>query len=61
MEARLEEEQDEIEELTGKQRQHISQIATIQQQLTESSYEIEELQDAKQASEKKVSVSVLQL
>lgn len=59
LEARLEEEQDEIEQLTGKQRHHISQITALQQQLTESSYEIEELQDTKQSSDNKVIIDSL--
>ena len=54
LETRVEEEQDEIEELMGKQRTHISQISGMQSQLTESNLQVEELQEAKQTLESKV-------
>ncbi len=54
LESRVEEDQDEIEELLGKQRSHISQVSGIQAQLTEAHTQVEELQEAKQQLETKV-------
>ena len=54
LETRVEEDQDEIEELMGKQRTHISQMSAMQSQLTEANLQVEELHEAKQALEAKV-------
>ncbi len=54
LESRLEEDQDEIEELLEKQRSHITQTSFLQSQLTEAHTQVEELQEAKQHMEGKV-------
>ena len=54
LESRLEEEQDEVEQLVTKQRHHISQISGLQQQLTDSNFLVEELQESKHSLENKV-------
>ena len=58
LETRLEEDQDEMEDLLGKQRTHITQMSALQGQLGEARAEIEELQEAKVALENKVCVCV---
>ena len=58
LETRLEEEQDVVEQLTTKQRQSITQIGSLQQQLTETNFQIEDLQGTKQMLESKVCPSV---
>ena len=54
LETRLEEEQDVVEQLTTKQRHSITQIGSLQQQLTEANFQIEDLQGTKQTLESKV-------
>lgn len=54
LESRLEEEQDEVEQLVTKQRHHISQISGLQQQLTDANFLVEELQESKHSLENKV-------
>jgi len=54
LESRVEEDQDEIDELLEKQRSHITQTTTLQAQITESNIQIEELEDSKQSLEAKV-------
>lgn len=56
LESRVEEDQDEIEELLEKQRSHISQTTSLQSQLTEANMQVEELEDNKQTLEVKVGV-----
>lgn len=55
MESRIEEDQDEIEELLEKQRTHISQVSTVQSQLAEANFQVEELTETKASLESKVS------
>lgn len=43
-----------MEQLVTKQRHYISQISTLQQQLSESNYQVEELQETKHSLETKV-------
>ncbi len=54
LDSRIEEDQDEIEELLEKQRNHISLTTSLQKQLTEANIQIEELEDNKQTLEVKV-------
>ena len=54
LESRLEEEQDEVEQMVTKQRHHISQISGLQQQLTDTNFLVEELQESKHSLENKV-------
>ena len=54
LESRLEEDQDEIEELLEKQRLHISQSATLTSQLAEANFQVEELTETKDSLEAKV-------
>lgn len=58
LETRLEEEQDVVEQLTTKQRHSITQVGSLQQQLTEASFQIEDLQGTKQTLESKVCLSI---
>ena len=58
LESRVEEEQDEIDELLEKQRSHIAQMSTLQSQLAEGNIEIEQLQEVNQGLENKVCVCV---
>ena len=53
LESRLEE-QDEVEQLVSKQRYHISQLNTVQQQLNDANYLVEELQESKHSQENKI-------
>ncbi len=57
LEGRVEEDQDEIEELLEKQRNHISQTTSLQTQLTEANMQVEEVEDTKQTLEIKVQCS----
>lgn len=54
LESRIEEDQDEIEELLDKQRSHISQISSVQSQITDATLQVTELQEVKQTLEGKV-------
>ncbi len=54
LESRMEEDQDEIEELLEKQRSHISQTTSLQTQLTEANVQVDDLEDTKQTLEAKV-------
>lgn len=54
LESRMEEDQDEIEELLEKQRSHISQTTSLQTQLTEANMQVDDLEDTKQTLEAKV-------
>lgn len=54
LETRIEEDQDEIEELLEKQRTHISQTSSLQSQLAEVTFQVEELSEAKAGLESKV-------
>ena len=54
LESRVEEDQDEIEELLEKQRSHISQTASLQSQLAEAQLQAEELSEVKVTLESKV-------
>ena len=54
LETRLEEEQDEIEQLMSKQRHLVSQQGSLQSQLSDANFQIEELQDTKHSLENKV-------
>ena len=54
LESRMEEDQDEIEELLEKQRSHISQTTSLQSQLTEANVQVDDLEDTKQTLEAKV-------
>ena len=54
LESRVEEDQDEIEDLTGKQRSLISQTTQLQTQLAESHQQLAELQEANSSLESKV-------
>ena len=54
LESRVEEDQDEIEELTGKQRALISQNTQLQTQLSEANVRAAELEDSNQNLEAKV-------
>ena len=58
LESRAEEDQEEIEELTEKQRSLNSQISTLQSQLSDANMRVTELEDAKHSLEKKVSGGV---
>ena len=58
LETRLEEDQDEVDDLLSKQRIHITQMSALQGQLGEARAEVEELQEAKVALENKVRVCV---
>lgn len=55
LETRIEEDQDEIEELLEKQRTHISQTSHLQKQVTDANLQIEELMEDKINLESKVS------
>ncbi len=55
LESRIEEDQDELEVLLEKQRSHISQTSSLQSQLTEANFQVEEIGEAKAALESKVS------
>lgn len=55
LELRVEEDQDEIDELLEKQRTHISQTSAIQGQLAEANFQVEELAEVKATLEAKVS------
>ena len=55
LDTRLEEDQDEIDDLLEKQRSHISQMSTLQSQLAEAHIQTEEVLEAKQQLENKVS------
>lgn len=54
LESRVEEDQDEIEDLTGKQRSLISQNTQLQTQLSEALQQSSELEEAKLHLESKV-------
>ena len=54
MEGRLEDEQDEIEELLEKQRAHISHTSSLQTQLNEATIQIGELEESKISLESRV-------
>ena len=54
MEGRLEDDQDEIEELLEKQRAHISHTSSLQSQLNEATIQIGELEESKIALEGRV-------
>ena len=54
MEARLEDDQDEIEELLEKQRAHISHTSSLQTQLNEATIQIGELEEGKATLESRV-------
>ena len=54
MEARLEDDQDEIEELLEKQRAHISHTSSLQAQLNEATIQIGELEEGKASLESRV-------
>lgn len=54
MEGRLEDDQDEIEELLEKQRAHISHTSSLQSQLNEATIQIGELEESKIALESRV-------
>ena len=54
LESRVEEDQDEIEELLEKQRSHISHAASIQTQLAEAQLLVEEMMEVKANLESKV-------
>ena len=54
LESRVEEEQDEVEQLVTKQRHNISQLGNVQHQLAEANFKIEELDEEKQSMETKV-------
>lgn len=51
LETRVEDDQFELDELLEKQRTHISQTASLQSQLTESSFQVEELVEEKASLE----------
>ena len=59
LESRVEEDQDEIDELLEKQRSHISQMSTLQSQLADANIQIEELQEHKLQLEGKVMVALI--
>ena len=61
LEARVEEDQDEIELLLEKQRTHISQTASLQSQLTEANFQVEELLEVKATMESKVSLRYVRM
>ena len=54
MEGRLEDDQDEIEELLEKQRAHISHTSSLQSQLNEATIQIGELEESKITLESRV-------
>ena len=54
MESRLEDDQDEIEELLEKQRAHISHTSSLQSQLNEATIQIGELEESKISLESRV-------
>lgn len=54
MEGRLEDDQDELEELLEKQRAHISHTSSLQSQLNEATIQIGELEESKIALESRV-------
>lgn len=54
IESRLEEESEEIEQLTNKLRTSITQNGNLQQQINEYNYQIDELESSKQTLESKV-------
>ena len=54
LESRVEEDQDEIDELLEKQRSHISQTSSFQSQITEANLQIDELEENNQNLEAKV-------
>ena len=54
LDSRVEEDQDEIEDLTGKQRALISQNTQLQTQLAESNQQVVELEEANASLENKV-------
>lgn len=54
MEGRLEDDQDEIEELLEKQRAHISHTSSLQSQLNEATIQIGELEESKISLESRV-------
>ncbi len=54
LEARVEEDLDEVEELLEKQRLHISQMSSVQKQLAEANLQIEDLAEEKEGLETKV-------
>ena len=51
---RVEEDQDEIEELLEKQRSHLSQTSDLQAQLLEKQLHVEDMEEAKTILESKV-------
>lgn len=55
LEGRIEEDQDEIEELLEKQRTHISQTSSLQKQLADANLHVEEVTEEKDNLEAKVS------
>lgn len=55
LETRVEEDQDEIEELLEKQRSHISHTSSLQTQLAEAQLQVEEMAETKASLESKVS------
>ena len=54
LDGRIEEDQDEIEELLEKQRSHLSQASSLQAQLVEKQMQVEEVEEAKASLESKV-------
>ena len=56
LEGRIEDDQDEIEELLEKQRAHISHTSSLQSQLNEATIQIGELEESKIALESRVCV-----
>jgi uncharacterized coiled-coil DUF342 family protein len=54
LESRVEEDQEELELLLEKQRSHISQVASLQSQLTEANFQVEEMIETKASLESKV-------
>lgn len=58
LEARVEDDQDEIEELLEKQRAHISHTSALQAQLNEATIQIGELEEGKSALESRVCLCV---
>lgn len=54
LESRVEEDQFELDEYMEKQRNHISQVASIQSQLTEANFQVEEMIEVKVSLESKV-------
>ena len=59
MEGRLEDDQDEIEELLEKQRAHISHTSSLQSQLNEATIQIGELEESKITLESRVGLVCL--